>query len=582
MESSNDLDIVKLTGIIKRRKWWLILPLLGTILTTALVCVLLPNTFMSQATILIHNQQIPSTLVPSTITSFAQERIQSISQEVTSRSKLLSLVEKYSLVPDKKKKLTTEELVDYLRKRIALRNINAEINPERGGQPIQMTIAFSLSYEDESPKTSQAITNDLASFFLEKNAEARNKHARGTTEFLQEQLKLEKERIDQLQTKLAEFQNEHLEELPEYSALNMQKLEKLNTNISEISMQVRSLEEQRSTLKGNLAMLDPNTGAGKVITPAERLQQAQLELANLRSRCSELHPSVVAKKHECALLETESRGAVAGDEGATERAELEAKLTALRSKYSEKHPEVQATLRAIEKVKRESEAASSRPRKGQARGGASATNPAYVNLQAELDRIGVSISSLKAEKTRFEKQIAEVYKKLHAMPQVAKGFMALDTELQIARTHYNEIQQKLLAARVAQGMEEEQLGESFEVIEPAFLPEKPYKPNRLAIMLIGIVLGVGFSVGTAALKEISDRSVRDASGLEALTSFRVISVIPRIITREDLARKRRRRVVATATSLGCFVGAVLVFHFLVMDLDVFYAKVERVVMKKIP
>lgn len=580
MESSNELDLARLSGIILRRKWWLILPLVVTVLTTGVACVLLPNTFLSQATILIHNQQIPSTLVPSTITSFAQERIQSISQEVTSRSKLLSLVEKYKLVPDKRRKLTTEELVEYLRKRIALRNINAEINSERGGQPIQLTIAFSLSYEDESPKTAQAVANEIASFFLEENAEARARHARGTTEFLQEQLKLEKERIEQLQTRLADFQKEHLEELPEYSALNMQKLEKLNASISEISMHVRSLEEQRSTLKGNLAMLDPYTGAGKVLSPAERLQQAQLELANLLSRLSEAHPSVVAKRQEIALLKSESKGEVSGEEIVAQRAELEGKLATLRSRYSEQHPDVQKTLRAIQKLERE--AAPSERSRGGGKRQSVATNPAYVSLQAELDRIGVSITSLKAEKARFEQQIAQVYAKLHAMPQVAKGFSALDTELQIARKHYNEIQQKLLAARVAQGMEEEQLGESFEVIEPAFLPEKPHKPNRLAIMLIGTILGLGFSVGAAALRELTDRSVRDARGLESLASFPVISVIPRIVTAEDLVRRRRRCVVATATGLGCVLGTVLVFHFLVMDLDVFYAKLERVVMRKMP
>ncbi len=579
MESPNELDLAKLSGIVWRRKWWLILPLVATVLLTGIVCVLLPNTFLSQATILIHNQQIPSTLVPSTITTFAQERIQSISQEVTSRTKLLSLVEKYKLVPEKRKKLTTEELIEYLRKRIALRNINAEINSERGGQPIQMTIAFSLSYEDESPRTAQAVANEIASFFLEKNAEARARHARGTTEFLQEQLKLEKERIEQLQTKLAEFQKEHLEELPEYSALNMQKLEKLNAGISEISMHVRSLEEQRSTLKGNLAMLDPYTGAGKVMTPAERLQQAELELANLLSRLSEVHPSVVAKRQEIALLKGESKGDVPGNETAAQRAELEGKLAALRSKYSEQHPDVQKTLRAIEKLDRGADAPE-RPRGGKRQ--SAPTNPAYVNLQAELDRIGVSIASLKGEKKRLEQQLTEVYAKLQAMPQVAKGFMELDTELQIARKHYNEIQQKLLAARVAQGMEEERLGESFEVIEPAFLPEKPHKPNRLAIMLIGTILGVGLSVGATALKELTDRSVRDARGLESLANLPVILVIPRIVTTEDLIRRRRRRLVAAATSLGCVLGAVLTFHLLVMDLDVFYAKLERVVMRKIP
>ncbi len=575
-------ELAKIKDVLLRRKWWLILPLILTILVTGIVCVLLPNTYKSTATILIHNQQIPASLVPSTITSYAQERIQSIAQEVTSRSRTLNLVEKYDLLKEKRKKLSTEDLVEEVRKRITLQTINAEVNSERGGAPIQLTIAFSLSYEDESPKTAQAVTNEIASFYLEKNVEARTKHARGTTEFLQEQLKLEKDRIDGLQSRLAEFQKEHLEELPQFSTLNMQKLEKLNSNISEINMQIRSLEEQRSTLKGNIALLDPYSGnTAKVLTASERLQQAQLELANLLSRYSDGHPAVQAKKQELSLLENNPTGAALSGEAGDQLTELESKLAALRSRYSEQHPDVQSTLREIEKVKREGSSRGRRNAAGSKQSG-KATNPAYVSLQADLDKISVSISSLSAERSRYEKQIKEVYEKLQSMPQVAKVFMDLDTEYQIAKAHYNDIQQKLLAARVSQGMEEEQLGESFQVIEPAFLPEKPFKPNRLAIMLIGVVLGFGFSVGMVSLKELTDKRIRDANTLEKIAGLRVISAIPHIVTAEDLAASRRKKLIAGGSTLCCIVASVMVFHFLIMDLDVFYAKIERVVSRKIP
>lgn len=579
MESNQDL--MKIKNIVVRRRWWLIAPLFGIILLTAVICVMLPNTYKSTATILIQSQQIPSTLVPTTITSYAQQRIQSISQEVTSRSKLLALAEKYNILPDKRRQLTTEEFVETVRKRISLQTINAEINPERGGQPIQMTIAFSLSYEDESPRTAQAVANEISSFFMEKNVESRTKHARGTTDFLREQLNLEKEHIDSLQNRLAAYRQAHLEELPEYAALNMQKVEKLNADISAISMQIRSLEEQRTTLRSNMSLLDPYSGGNRVMSPSDRLQQAQLELAALLSRYSEVHPAVAAKRQEIALLASEGGVVQSSGESKAQVAELEAKLASLRAKYSEKHPSVRNTLREIERVKREATSARD-PGERRGRSGESPTNPAYVGLQADFDKIAVSISSLKAEKARLEAQMKDVYKKLHAMPEVAKGFQDLETEYQLARAHYAEIQQKLLAARVSQGMEEEQLGESFQVIEPAFLPEKPFKPNRVAIMLIGVVLGCGFSVGSAAMREFSDRSVRDAESLEGLAGVRVISTIPSIVTAEDTAARRRRRWLATATSLCCVLGAVMAFHFLIMDLDVFYAKLERVVMRKIP
>ena len=123
----------------------------------------------------------------------------------------------------------------------------------------------------------------------------------------------------------------------------------------------------------------------------------------------------------------------------------------------------------------------------------------------------------------------------------------MDTEYQSAKFNYNTIEQKLLGAKVSQGMEEEKKGESFQVVEPAFLPEKPAKPNRLAIMLAGAVLALGLSVGTAAAREFSDKRIHDLEVLQRISRFPVISIIPAIITEADIAARRRRRV----SPLGC-------------------------------
>jgi polysaccharide biosynthesis transport protein len=579
MEQNQDLG--QLLGIVKRRKPWLIWPFVAVVVLTTIVAVVLPDSFKSTATILIQNQQIPSAMVPSTVTTFAEERIQSISQEVTARTKVLNLVNKYDLLPEKRENLPTEDLVEKIRKRITIQPINAEINKEAKGRPMLLTIAFSLSYEDESARKAQAVTNEIASYFMEKNLESRSKVARGTSGFLEEQLKQEKAHIDQLEERRAEYRKAHLEELPEFTALNMQKLEKLNANISDLHMQIRTLESQRATLRGQMALVDPYAGGtGRTMSPSERLQQAQLERAQLLSKYSDKHPLVQAKNQEVALLEGDVKGTAKPDQMVGQLRELEGKLAGLQGKYTDLHPEVQSVKREIEKVKREM--SSAQGRKGAGGRVEAATNPAYVGLKADLEKIDVSIGSYKAEIARLDAQMKDVYAKLQAMPEVAKDYNEVETEYQIAKAHYNEIQQKLLAARTSQGMEEEQLGESFNVVEPAFLPEKPFKPNRLAIALIGVVLGIGFSVGAAALREFSDQTVRDVDAVETLAGVPVLSVIPRIVTREELIRAKRRRMAGAATAAVALVVAVAAFHYLVMDLYVFYAKVERFIQRKVP
>jgi uncharacterized protein involved in exopolysaccharide biosynthesis len=575
-------EFERIKKVFRRRLGWFIWPFISLTALTAIIAYILPNIYKSTATVLIMNQQIPQAMVPSTVTTYAQERIQSITQEVTSRSKVLKLVEKYNLLPDKAKKLTTEDLVDAIRKRISFQTINAEVNKENASQPVLLTIAFSISYEDEDPKKAEAVTNEIVSFYLEKNLESREKVARGTTEFLTEQLKQEKIRMDELQTKIAAFEKEHLEELPEYSTLNMQKLERFSLRITDVDMQIRSLEEQRSILKGNQAMLDPYAGsaASKVMTSSERLQQVQLERAAALSKYSSSHPSVKEKDQEITLLESKTKGGLGYDQTQEKLMAAENKLAGLKSTYTDKHPQVQSTEREIKRLKAQlAETQKDRPAGSNA---AAATNPAYITLQAELEKFAVSISSLEVEKKQLEKDSKELLEKMHSMPEVAKHFAELDTEYQSVKFNTNTIEQKLLAAQVSQGMEEEKKGESFQVVEPAYLPEKPAKPNRLAIILAGVVLASGLSVGTAAWREFSDKRIHDLEALQKISRFPVISIIPAIITEADAAAMRRRKLIFGVVGICGVIGVVLAVHFFVMDLDVFYAKLGRVVDKKIP
>ena len=129
-------------------------------------------------------------------------------------------------------------------------------------------------------------------------------------------------------------------------------------------------------------------------------------------------------------------------------------------------------------------------------------------------------------------------------------------------------------------MEEDKKGESFQVVEPAFQPEKPAKPNRVAVMLVGAVLGIGLSVGVAALKEFSDNRIYDSSTLEDVSGFRILSVIPLIVLPEDMVQKRRRRFIVGLTGLCGVMCVLLAFHLFVMDFDIFFAKLGRLINRR--
>ncbi len=139
----------------------------------------------------------------------------------------------------------------------------------------------------------------------------------------------------------------------------------------------------------------------------------------------------------------------------------------------------------------------------------------------------------------------------------------------------DDLSRKFMEARVANGLEKEQLGERFTLIDAARLPEKPFSPNIPAIILIGFVLGIGAGVGAAALKENSDGSIYSIDQLMKVTNVSVLGAVPVIVTEIDRSQATMRRRVIIATTLASFVVSLLVFHFLIMDLDVFWAKLVR-------
>ncbi len=154
-------------------------------------------------------------------------------------------------------------------------------------------------------------------------------------------------------------------------------------------------------------------------------------------------------------------------------------------------------------------------------------------------------------------------------------YKALLMERSNTQAKYDDLMRKVMEAKVSQGLEKEQKGERFTIIDPARLPEQPYKPNRLAIILIGLVLALGAGAGSGALMEFSDSSVRSAEALTMLTSFPVLASIPEILLSQEAAAKKTRLIIwAVCLTILVIIGITL-FHFFVMDLDIFWAKLLR-------
>src|SRR6202453_984553 len=154
---------------------------------TILLAVLLPATYQSAATILIEQQEIPQDLVRSVITSFADQRVQIITQRVMTTQNLLQLIDRYQLYPDIRDKEPREVLLKKMRDDIGMHMISADVIDPRSGRPTQATIAFSVSYQSRSPDLALKVANEITSLYLNENLASRTQLGQQTSTFFSEE-----------------------------------------------------------------------------------------------------------------------------------------------------------------------------------------------------------------------------------------------------------------------------------------------------------------------------------------------------------------------------------------------------------
>ena len=203
-------------------------------------------------------QEIPPDLVRSTITSFADERIQVISQQVMTRAVLLQLVEKYGLYEKYRQRATNDEIVDRMRKNISLTTVNADISDRSSGRRVNATIAFTISFDSPVPDQAQKVATELASLYLDENVKVRQQSVAETTAFLAQESDRLAKQIQDIEAKLAQFKRRNAGRLPESSGVNMQLAERTGSELLRIEREMSALQERKLALEAQLPIIPPN------------------------------------------------------------------------------------------------------------------------------------------------------------------------------------------------------------------------------------------------------------------------------------------------------------------------------------
>lgn len=567
---------------IKRR-----LPL-GLIICLALVALTialalgLPSWYKSRAVILIEAQEIPQDLVRSLVTSYADQRIQIISQRVLTNSNLTGIIEKYSLYTDERESDTLEVVLAAMREDIMVAPISADIVDPKSGKPTQATIAFELAYENRSPDLAQRVANELVTLFLNENLKQRAETSEETLTFLTNESEKLRDQVAELESKLADFKERNTGRLPELMSLNLDLMNRTEQEIAQLENQIRSLEQQRVYLESELAQQEPTTllyseTGERILGPADRLKVLESEFIPIAARYGDNHPDVVAKRKEIESLRAQVGGGNSGSELTLKLRQLQTELAASEQKYSADHPDIKRLQREIDSLRveltRSNTIAATIPVSASPE---RPDNPAYIQLQARLEASNTDLRSLQNQRAQLKLKLAELESRLTAAPQVEREYKMLTRDYETALAKYQEVLAKRQEADLAKTLESNQKGERFTLIEPPVTPEEPDKPNRLAIGFLGLVLSVAGGVGTGAIAESVDSRIYGRTGVARLLGTPPLAVIPNIETKDSVRKRVRTRLLLVSMLLLVLILAALAIHILFRPLDVLFYQVLRV------
>jgi polysaccharide chain length determinant protein (PEP-CTERM system associated) len=493
--------------IFLRRVWYIVIPFIVIMTAATLYAFYLPKMYRATTLILVTPQKVPEAFVRSTATTRIEDRLQSIGQEIMSRTRLELVISELKLYSEEAKSLSREEIVEMMRK-----NITVEINGKEG--------YFTISYVGKDPKMVTTVTNKLASLFIEENLKLREQQAQGTSEFLSIELNATRTKLEEQEGAITQFKKRFMAELPEQREANLKILEQLQLQYQKINDNLTSVQDRKLIIQRQLSNMKTQLTFGPLPeNPIEDRTAGTLE--------SELSPLPLPRQKTPGGYEAQLN-------------QWRNLLSELESKYTAKHPDIVRAQKQIadlekriEKMKAQdagengSVSETSKKKKEEGKTGTE-SDPFYKEMEDQLIATESEIKRLRGEDSKIKAKIAEFQTRVENTPARELDMANLTRDYQNAKETYQSLLKKSQEAQQAENLERRQKGEQFKVIDPARVPEKPMQGKVLKILLFGFLLGMGSGFGMAFIREQMDGTFRDAEDLEATMEFKVLANIPRI------------------------------------------------------
>jgi succinoglycan biosynthesis transport protein ExoP len=507
MEAEHNLNktLEHVLGVAARHRWWIILPAVATIFATLAFLSLVPNRYSSEATILVVQQQVPERYVLPTNTTDLREALRATTEEVLSRSRMLSIIDEFGLYPKQRRIVSQEALLELMGHDIA-------IEPLESLSERREVSSFKISFIASSPRLAQQVTAKLTSLFIEQNMETREHQATTTTDFLREQLEVAKAKLADSEEQVRAFKMQHLGELPEQQAGNLAIMTGLQAQLQSTTASLSRAAEQREYLQ--------SLSDYRSLTVENDLARLKNERSKLLDHYTPQYPAVV--------------------------------------KLNEKIAETEAALRMLQGWTPGTKGPSSEPVTASAIAPEGDTSLGQLRGQREANRL--EISNLTKDEKRLRGELAQYQNRLNATPVREQQLAGILRNYDQLKQDYTELLAKESQSRMAADLEKRQQGQQFRVIDHPSLATVPTSPNRVKISLGGALAGIALGLVLAFFMDARDRAFHSEEDLSRSFALPLVVGVPLLLTPQEERSRARRRAFEWVAGSG-LVLAVLLAQF---------------------
>ena len=502
-QNSERPDVERYLDIIRRRHLHLLIPFFCTWLIIWGSSWVLPPLYKSTTQILVEEPTMPQNYVAPNVNENLQNRLQSITQQILSRTRLLIIIDKLHLYGGAQGSLTEDKRVERMRKDISIDLVRNSRNDE--------ITAFKISYSAPDPQTAQRVTTEIKDLFINENLKVRQEQSQGTTKIIENQLEEARVELAKQEEKVKAFEGGHQGVLPSQETSNLTILGGLQTQLQNEQDSLNQSKQQRVYLQALIEQNRAARGSLKADGTPNGLAEVDQQLARLR-----------------------------------------AELVDLSSRYTDEYPDVvklKGQIAKTEKVREELIAVPKKPVDEASvlheADGLSPNSP-LAQLQNQLKLNQFEITNREQRIGELQQNINEYQARLNAAPTTEQQFAEVTRGYDQSKSIYDDLLKKKNASEMATSMEQLQEGEHFTVLDPPGLPLKPDFPNRLKFCGIGLGLGIVVGLLFAAGFEFADDRLYSETDLKALLPVTILSEIPEVIHPSDEARSRRRSVLGWA------------------------------------